>query len=71
MTRASDIAHDNKVFELGQSFVAAYNDWAKAVKEHGSMSHDAYEKLRIVENIQKRIKRMQAQDRRRNATTRR
>lgn len=65
MSKATDEAHDDKVIELGKAFVRAYNDWGITVKKFGAVSTEANEKYRVVLTVQKRLHKLQAQDRKR------
>lgn len=65
MNKATDEAHDAKVFELGQAYVRAHNEWRAAIANHGPLSKEVADKWHTLTTIQNRLHRLQAQDRKR------
>lgn len=70
MSNASDIAHDDKVFELSQALVRAVNAHRKAVKENGVLSVEAEETARVMVQAHAKLKTLQARDKQRGKQNR-
>ena len=66
MSAKTDTAHDDKVFELGQAYVRAHNEWHKALKQYGATSRESNEAFDIVLKIRDQIQRVQLGDKKRN-----